>query len=719
MRKLLALACLAFVIQLKAALPSTPELPETPVPWPEFLSRQDMNWESLPDDWWNGLFVGNGVLGAMIYKESDTTLAWELGRGDVYDHRALEKVDWLNAIWSRARLPIGSFKLHTAGRILGASPARIDLWNAEARGTLLTDKGSIRWRCFAHATEPVLVVELETEAGEKTCSWEWSPALSRTSRTKKQPAGVYLPNPAGTLKKSPEGDFWHQPMLAGGEYVTAWRETTEPKRKVLWVNIEYTRQGEAASAAASTLSKVSSEGLDKALERHQAWWHEFYPRHFLSVPDAALESFYWKQVYKLGSAMRPEGPLCDLMGPWYHASDWPGLWWNLNVQFTYYPIYTANLLPLGESLTRALDRNVGNLRLNAGRDFPDSAAIGRATGMDLRADVLSKPYEVGNLPWTLHNYWLQYRYSMDEALLRERVLPLLRQSTNYYLRLMTAGSDGLYHLPPTLSPEYDTTEDCSYDLALFRWELRTLITEHARLGLEDPLMPVWKDAYEKLIPVMTDSKGFRIGKQFGFDRPHHHYSHLLSIFPLHLMDLEAPAQRELARKSVDHYIGLSRGAYQNNGAAAMYATLGLGDKALPLLREFVAQMTTQNTFIKDGGNPCIEAPLHFNRSLQEMLLQSWGGVIRVFPAIPSSWQELSFSSLRTEGAFLVDARRSRGLTQFIRITSLAGAPCRLQTSLLPAKPIVLPSTVSLRQLPGGLTELSLAKGETVLLRSTD
>ncbi len=46
--------------------------------------------------------------------------------------------------------------------------------------------------------------------------------------------------------------------------------------------------------------------------------------------------------------------------------------------------------------------------------------------------------------------------------------------------------------------------------------------------------------------------------------------------------------------------------------------------------------------------------------LHQMLLQSQGGVIRLFPAVPETWEDISFDTLRAEGAFLVTAERFEG-----------------------------------------------------------
>ena len=39
------------------------------VDWPQFMSKQDMVWETLPEYWYESAYMGNGMLGLMIYKE--------------------------------------------------------------------------------------------------------------------------------------------------------------------------------------------------------------------------------------------------------------------------------------------------------------------------------------------------------------------------------------------------------------------------------------------------------------------------------------------------------------------------------------------------------------------------------------------------------------------------------------------------------------------------
>ena len=57
------------------------------------------------------------------------------------------------------------------------------------------------------------------------------------------------------------------------------------------------------------------------------------------------------------------------------------------------------------------------------------------------------------------------------------------------------------------------------------------------------------------------------------------------------------------------------------------------------------------------------------QAVHEMLLQSWGNLIRIFPATPEEWSDVSFSQLRAEGGFIVSAERKGGKTVRVTINS--------------------------------------------------
>ena len=63
-------------------------------------------------------------------------------------------------------------------------------------------------------------------------------------------------------------------------------------------------------------------------------------------------------------------------------------------------------------------------------------------------------------------------------------------------------------------------------------------------------------------------------------------------------------------------------------------------------------------------------------AVSELLLQSVGDVIRVFPAWPEE-KDASFRRLRAQGGFLVSAEMSRGRVKDIEIESTAGGRLRI------------------------------------------
>lgn len=693
------------------------------VDWPGFLSRHDLIWNRVPENWGEGAFTGNGLLGINMYLTDDkSALRFRVGRSDVMIQER-----------QAYRVPIGDLVLRPVGKITGGN-FRLDLWNAEVTGTLKTDRGQIGIRTFTHARDIVQVVELKPSDGEAECRWEFEPGLCanprdvRDARANNADAIERLnqeksPEPQVAKQSDVNGNFEVnilQKVFNGDEHATVYRQLigTDGTRKLL---LSIGRVGKSDGAIAQAVDAINAAekmgiaGLEKS---HRDWWHVFYPASFLSVPDTRVESFYWIQLYKLASATRADRPAIDLAGPWYNDTPWPRIWWNLNIQLTYYPVYSANHLELGESLCRMIDNGKDNLAANAGEFSADSETISRTSGYNCRA---GNPYELCNLPWTLHNYYLQYRYSMDDAMLRDRLLPRLTRAMNYYFHFLEEGPDGRLHMIRGHSPEYPNqpriNPDCNIDLGLIRWGCQALLDSTQRLKIDDPLIPKWKDVQARLAPYPTDEHGLMVSAGIGWKESHRHYSHLLPVYPLYVLNWEQPENRELIAKSFDHWMSLPSAfrGYSWTGAASICAAIERPDEAVKHLTYFVngegRYKCLPNTFYAEAG-PVIETPLSGARSLQDILLQSWGNTIRVFPGVPAAWPDVTIHKMRAEGAFLVSASRRGGKTQWIRIESLAGEPCRVKCDL---GDIQTDHDVRLKKLDNGVVELELNKGQSVVL----
>ncbi|QYN18289.1 Tat pathway signal sequence domain protein [Amycolatopsis sp. DSM 110486] len=695
--------------------------------WAAFLAAADLRWQRMPAAWTEGPFLGNGFLGSGIYAEpGKNAVRFNVQHSEVQDHRPQ-----YGSLFGLARLPIGYFTLEPVGAITGVD-WRLDLWNAELTGTITTAAGSLALRAIVHTGQPVLAVEVRPTEGERGFRWVFHPAEAVSPRAdpvwKKAPPEGYVANPPATVRAVGDSHVAEQPLLAGGEHVTAWREVTRGGARTLYSSVAWSYP-DRTSTARALWSVRTAAGFGELTREHRRWWHDYYRRSFVSIPDTRLQSFYWIQLYKLASAARREAPVMATSGPWLENTPWPATWWNLNVQLEYWPIHGSNHLEL-DAVSRALDQYRGHLSSQVGAPYQsDSAGIPRTTDMTLFNGVSdansgfpvgvpgqdTPTPEVGDLTWALHNVWLSYRHTLDRRLLRDTLFPLLRKAINYYLHFLAPGPDGKLHLPPTFSPEYGVNApDCTYDLALVRWGCRTLLDTARELRVADPLVSRWQQVLATLAPYAVDGNGYMIGAGVPFAKSHRHYSHLLQVYPLYEITWEQPENRALIEKSLAHWVGFE-GALQGytfTGAASISASMRRGDQAAAYLDQLQSRFIQPNTMYEESG-PVIETPLSAVKSMQDMLVQSWGGVLRLFPAVPATWGDISVRDFRTEGAFLLSAAREGGKTRWLKVHSEAGAPCILRPGIDGALEVTDAQgrAKRWRTLPDGDVRVELARGE--------
>ncbi|MBX3178100.1 MAG: alpha-L-fucosidase [Candidatus Hydrogenedentes bacterium] len=697
------------------------------IEWEGFLAGADPVWTRLPRDWWEAPYLGNGMMGTLVRQTGDRTVEWQVGRSDVEDHRQMN--------YGMGRLPIGRFLLHTRGDLEGCA-LRLDLLRAEAAGAIRTTEGSISIQTLVHADQMAIAVRWKGEGGESDATLEWEPAEALHPRLAVKPdperKKTWTPNPPGYLNEVDGAPVWVQP-LSEGAYATAWVVSREDGWNTLFASTQYAWPGspdEVAEAAARAAGAAAGTPWPTFLDAHRAAWRSYYAQSYLSIPDPYWQSFYWNQIYKLRAATRSDGVVLGIQGPWDQPTPWPGIWWNLNVQLTYWPMYTANHLELARPLPDSLRTYLPNLIASVRPEYRhDSAAIYRSSTARLSGGVfypsLVEPpgtpgdHEMGNLLWACHNVWLHYRMSLDEALLRESLYPVLRRAVNYYLHFLQEGPDGVLHLPPTRSPEYKSGPDCNYDLALLRWGANALLSAVERLDIDEPLAPAWRRVLDRLAPFPEGENGFLIADGVPMDSSHRHYSHLLMIYPLYQVNVEQPDGETRIRRSLDHWHSFPDAlfGYSFTGGASISAAIGDGDRALDYLNAFKG-FIEPNTMYREAG-PVIETPLSAAQSIHDMLLQSWdaadGPLIRIFPAPPDAWRDIIFHQWRAEGAFLVSAARQDGNLAWVRISSLAGEPCRIRAEFSGPPRVVGGDPAHVAETGAGRYSLGLRAGESIVL----
>lgn len=714
--------CLSVTEYLSAS--TQREQVKTDIDWHAFMQKQDLIWETLPEYWYESAYMGNGMLGLMIYKEpKQNYIRFETGNCSVHDHRPGAD------LYAIPRLLTGHFALRPEGEITGGT-MHLDIWNAETNAEITTTKGTIRLHAYVHANDMVMLVQTHVTDGEKNFRWEWIPASAQSPRylyAKGEGKWIKVPenyslNPEAEVKPG----MSVQKLQAGGETAVAWKESqTKKNERTYWITVTHSYpEATAEKDAERILNKVVVKGSKKLQKQHRTWWNHYYPSSFLTLPEGMKENFYWIQMYKLASATRGDRALIDNTGPWLTLTPWPNAWWNLNVQLTYWALNASNRLDLAASLENAIYNNVDNLKKNVPKAYRDNAlAIGRSSNLicesgEVGIPGVSNAPEVGLLPWVCHSLWLIYRHKMDDELLQDKLFPILKQSINYYLHFTYKGTDGKIHLPKTYSPEYGSAEDCNFDLALLRWGCQTLLDITGRLKIDDPLVPAWKEVLENLTPYPTDpANGLMIGKEVPYGFSHRHYSHLLAAYPLYLINKENPEDYKLIDQSLRYWQSKPKAlqGYSCTGASSIASALGNGNEALTYLNKLFTKFLSVNTLYYESG-PVIETPLSAAQSIHDMLLQSWGGKLRIFPAVPDSWKDIAYKDFRAEGAFLVTASRKNGKTEFITIKSLAGEPCIVVTDV-PSPVFKGNRKFNATVLSSGMYKIDLQKNEEVIIYS--
>ncbi|MDZ7722234.1 MAG: hypothetical protein U5R06_05245 [candidate division KSB1 bacterium] len=724
------------------------------IDWQAFMSRHDMVWKKLPVNWKQAPWFGNGLIGSMIYKDGGKNrFKMQVFRSDVQEHRPFTQG---HSGYTRARLQIGSFYFEPKGQITGCD-WRLDVYNAQLTGTITTTKGRINITHFTHTNDMILYTELTT-TGDESCTWTWEPSNAWPTRrgfadSKKNlsnsrekyhshyPTKVFDRNPDPVLKSHGDIQVCLQNLKHGGQHATAWTDVRKGNTQIHLASIAKCWPKQVQTADTDAIDEIE-EILTIAdrrtwKQKHYNWWHDYYSLSFVSLSDTRIETDYWTQVYKLGSASRPDYPVMDTPGLWAVPTKWPFITWNLNIQLCYWPSFPANRISTGESLINNLWKYRQNLIKNVHPEDwqDDSAVVPLNTGIDMEqwwnVDNRSSSTTLGNLVWTLHNVWLHYRYTMDKELLRHKLYPLLKRSVNWMIHHLEE-RNGTLHLPPSKSPEYGMAPDCNYDLALLRWGCETLLKSADRLQIYDPLIPEWKNVLENLIDFSMNENGFMIGAGVPYDKPHRHYSHLLMFYPLYLVNAEQPNTRDLLLKSVQHWMSYNENlfkktgewgdisAYSFTGASSMYASLGDGEKALEYLNGYIEypDVFSNSLYgepVRYSNGPTLESPLSAAQCVHDMLLQSWGDKIRIFPAVPAAWENVVFHNLRAQGAFLVSAERSDGRTRWICIKSLAGEPCRIAPNISDGIKVKGSRTFYVKRVSQDVYEIDLKQGENVLI----
>ncbi len=206
----------------------------------------------------------------------------------------------------------------------------------------------------------------------------------------------------------------------------------------------------------------------------------------------------------------------------------------------------------------------------------------------------------------------------------------------------------------------------------------------------------WRRVLSEMPDLAVDpnSRKLLVAKDYPLPASHRHFSHLMAIHPLGTIRWEnGPADQAIIKASLADLDAKGTSAwcgYSFSWLANLAARARDGERAERALQIFSEAFCLRNGFHCNGDQSgkgysnfryrpfTLEGNFAAAAGLQEMLLQSYSGTVRVFPAVPASWKDVSFRTLRAEGAFLLSAERQNGVTQRVEVTAEKGGLLRLE-----------------------------------------
>ena len=475
-------------------------------------------------------------------------------------------------------------------------------------------------------------------------------------------------------------------------------------------------------------------GFDSLRDAHKKEWAQFWAKSFIHIPQNYFENLWYLFLYQLNSCSRgPSAPLFS-GGVWQSNHDvrqWGGRYYHWNEQGVFWPVHSANHCELADPYYQTYFRMLDGAR-DAAREtnHPDGAFFSDIANRNGEQSIASDSLTYNLTPGMqiALDFWRHYEYTRDLEFLRTRALPFLEESVKFYFGILRRGDDGIYFVPASSAYETPASGDerhlrnATPDLASIRAGFRAYIRGVTLTGGHAKLAKQCEDVLQHF-PAYATFQDPQRGEVFGRGylpngrvatdpvfRPDQS-----PVFPSGDIGLDQRGTREF-EIAVRTWRPGNRGEIGIWPESVVAARLGMGKEALQDLsvRADQLQIFPQGFFTDMGmrtlrfyahnqsdgppirgwdarpvtggvrgeprpvpvsviTQPFLESAGIFATTIDEMLLQSYSGKIRVFPAVPVDW-DAAFS-LRAAGGFIVTSERAAGDVLYILIESLAGESC--------------------------------------------
>ncbi len=668
--------------------------------------------------WDEGIPLGNGLLGGLLWGE-DHTIRLSLDRGDLWDERPREGIPTdrfnyhnlvrlvgegnnaeVNAICDYpyggphpTKIPAGRLEI-TLDPSQKVERFELDLASAEGRAWMAGGRDPLE--VFFNAAEPAALIRI--------------PGAKPVTLSLKPPESVAkLGYPAPQMGEQGGMHWFLQEAALGLRYCVAVGSRRTGENTLLAFTVTSTRDGaDPVGLARQRVGDALAAGYDQSLASHTAWWREFWSASGVFVPEPEILQHYYLVQYFYGAASRRGAPPIPLQGVWTADAGtlppWKGDYHNdLNTQMTYIAYQTAGRFDEGRVFLDFLWDLLPVFREFA-KDFYDAPGAAVPGVMSLAGQALGGWGHYSLSPtmgaWNGHLFYLHWRYTGDDRFLRQRAYPWCREVGTCLRHLLKPDEQGVLRLPLSTSPEiFGNTgrawlvPNSNYDLACLKMLFLSL-AEMARACDEDAAADEWLKTADGLGEFHVNADGaLKLDAKLDLTESHRHLSNLMPIHPFNLITIDGGTQdRRIIDASLEQWDALGTKAwcgYSFSWMSCLRARAGDAEAALRNLDLFVKAFILRNGFHANGDQTrsgfsnftyrpfTLEGNFLAAQAVHEMLLESWApapgsgdeGIIRIFPAVPWRWHDVSFDQLRAEGNHRVSARRENNATTWLRVVA--------------------------------------------------
>ncbi len=702
------------------------------------VSPHDLYFEALANTWDEGIPLGNGMVGALLWQK-EGKLRLSLDRADLWDLRPMEnlktpewKFKWVQDQWEKDtydkvqdNFDVPYDKSPAPSKIPGAA-LEFDISSlgpvASVRLYLKSALCEIKWKngarllTFVHATAPMGWYRFEGLTGPLPFGLV-RPAYTLSGAapgTEIDPVTgsdlVRLGYPSGTINKSLNSITYDQEGWGGFKYqvATSFKIEANSVEGGWSISSEFLTRAKEPNAE-NVLKQIMGIGLLTSYGSHKDWWKEFWSKSSLSVPNTFLERQWHLEQYKFGSAARAYAPPISLQAIWTADNGklppWKGdFHHDLNTQLSYWPAYSGNHLEEEMGFIDWLWKYRGTFKKYT-QEYFETEGLNVPGVTTLTGDPMGGWIQYAFGPtvsaWLGQHFYLHWRYSMDREFLVEMAYPWLNEVAIYLTAISQIGDMGYRKLPLSSSPEIFNNskeawfgETTNFDLAFIRWTYEKAAELAQELGLGEQANK-WRTILGEWPPLAIDENtGLMLGPALTYQESHRHFSHLVGFHPLGIVDFSKGENdhitiintlNTLESVGSSEWVGYSFSWLANLKARALD-----GEGAEKALEIFSKNFCLPNSFHVNGDQSglgysnfryrpfTLEGNFAFAAGLQDMLIQSHTGSIHIFPAIPKTWSDVSFMQLRAEGAFLVSATLAKGQVTQVNIQALQGGTLKLK-----------------------------------------